>query len=335
MVGIISYGASLPALRLPATAYKEAWGACGARGMVQKAFCAYDEDAVTLGIDAARSALGRLGNNQPAIGALFFGVTAPPFDEKPSAATLATALFDYKNIRVTEISGSPQAGMQAINSAIEYCQSNNGRSALAVVADAPIAPPDATFEHALGAAGAAFVIGPDGPVAEFLKCFSVTHETFGSRFRRRGEEMISDLELRTRDNLISIEELGKLTATSDVPKRMALGVDAGLTRGVGRLLGNSEAIVDKIWTEIGDAGAAAAPCALVATLDNMRANETVLAVGVGAGATAVAFRAGGGLSESRRKGRKFSELIKCGRVVNYIDYLKHKRLLSSRTGGKG
>jgi 3-hydroxy-3-methylglutaryl CoA synthase len=135
--------------------------------------------------------------------------------------------------------------------------------------------------------------------------------------------------------LISIEEVGKLTATSDVPKRMALGVDAGLTRGVGRLLGNSEAIVDKIWTEIGDAGAAAAPCALVATLDIMRANETVLAVGVGAGATAVAFRAGGGLSENRRKGRKFSELIKCGRVVNYIDYLKHKRLLSSRTGGKG
>ena len=83
MVGIISYGASLPALRLPATAYKEAWGACGARGMVQKAFCAYDEDAVTLGIDAARSALGRLGNNQPAIGALFLGLPLRPLMRSP------------------------------------------------------------------------------------------------------------------------------------------------------------------------------------------------------------------------------------------------------------
>ena len=86
MVGIESYGAALPTLRLPASAYVAAWGSCQARGMKQKAFCAYDEDAVTLGIEAARVALGRMGR-EAKIAALFFGATTPPYDEKPCEAS--------------------------------------------------------------------------------------------------------------------------------------------------------------------------------------------------------------------------------------------------------
>ena len=335
MAGIISYAASLPTLRLPAGAYVEAWGSCGARGMKQKAFCAYDEDAVTLGIDAARAALDRLGKDQPKIDALFFGVTTPPYDEKPSAATLPTALFDYADIRVTEITGSPQAGMQALISAIEYCAGEPGRHALAIAADAPSGPPDASFEHALGAAGAAFVIGPDGAVAELTASFGVTRETFGARFRRHGQEALSDLELRTRDNLASAVALGKAASGIGKVKRIALGADAGLMRGAGRALGQPDAVADAVWSQIGDAGSASAPFALAAALDEMRANETVLAAGIGGGVTAGLFRAGKGLAPNRRKGVKVSALMEGGRTVGYMEYLKHKRILSSRSGGQG
>ena len=126
MVGIESYAAALPALRLPAKAYVEAWGACGARGMKQKAFCAYDEDPVTLGIDAARAAIERASLGDARFDAVFFGVTTPPYDEKPSAATLPTALFDRADMRVTEIGGSSQAGMQALISAFEFCAAGKG-----------------------------------------------------------------------------------------------------------------------------------------------------------------------------------------------------------------
>ena len=90
MAGSESYGVALPDLRLPASAYVEAWGSCGARGMKRKAVCTYDEDAVTLAIEASRRALRRL-RGEVRIDGLFFGVTTPPYDEKPSAATLATA----------------------------------------------------------------------------------------------------------------------------------------------------------------------------------------------------------------------------------------------------
>ena len=333
MTGIESYAAALPALRLPASAYVAAWGSCGARGLRRKAFCAYDEDAVTLGIEAARGALARLGG-EIRIDAIFFGATSPPYDEKPSAATLATALTDATDLRVTEIGGSPQAGMQALMSAIEFCSAGKGRRALAVAADAPSAPPDAGYEHALGAGAAAFVVGEDGAVAEFTDSFAVTRETFGARFRRHGAHQISDLELRTRDSLAALQALGRIM-TLDKVRRIALGADAGLMRGAARALGFPDAACDALWSEIGDTGAAAAPLALAAALDEARAGDIILAAGIGAGATAAAFRAGKGLARLRRKGAKVADLAAAGAEVDYISYLKHRRVLSSRFGGTG
>lgn len=336
MAGIESYGVALPTLRLPTSAYVEAWGACAARGMKQKAFCAYDEDPVTLGIEASRQALARITISVD-ISALFFGVTTPPFEEKPSASTLPTALFENAAMRVTEITGSPQAGVQALVSAVEYCMAGKNRYALAVAADAPIGPADASYEHALGAAAAAFIVGPNGGVARFEDSFSVTRETFGSRFRRHGDDTLSDLELRTRDNLASAQALGLEISGSKIGKvkRLALAADAGLMRGVGRALTLPDAETDALWSVIGDAGSASAPFALAAALDVARAGEKILCAGLGSGATGALLTAGKELSKRRRKGTKVADLIAGGKLVDYVTYLKHRRMLSSSFGGNG
>ena len=337
MAGIKSYAAALPSLRLPASAYVAAWGSCGARGMKQKAFCAYDEDAVTLAIEAARGALSRLGR-EVRIDALFLGATTLPYDGKPSAATIPTALFPHTDVRVTEISGSPQAGLQALVSATEFCEAGKGRHALAIAADAPEGPPDASYEHALGAAAAAFVIGPDGAAARLTDSFAMTRETFGARFRRHGAETISDLELRTRDNQASLDALGRLARQQEragKATRLAIGADAGLMRGAARALGQPEAQTEAVWTEIGDAGAAAAPFALAAALDEAAAGETILCAAIGAGATAALFEAGDGLAALQGRGAKVADLMAAGRSVDYVSYLKHRRMLSSRSGVRG
>ena len=330
MPGIISYAVSLPSLRLPASAYVENWGVCEARGLKQKAFCAYDEDPVTLGIQASKLALKRLGRKFPKIDALFFGVTTPPYEEKPSAATLPTALFDYNDIRVTEITGSPQAGIQALIAAIEYCEALPNRYSLAVAADAPVGKIDTHFEHALGAAGAAFVIGPGGGVANMINSLAITQESFGARFRRQGEERITDLELRTQGNLASVTAIGaKFSEIKGVGVgRIAIGAEPAVVRAVNRVFGLPEAEVISLWSQIGDAGSASAPFALAAAFDKMCAGDTVLAVGIGSGATAGLFKAEKGLVSNRRTGITADELIGCGRMVKYIEYLKHKRVFS-------
>ena len=334
MVGIESYGVALPHLRLPASAYVEAWGHCAAPGLKQKAFCSYDEDAVTLGIEAARRSLNSLPF-EIEISAVFFGVTTPPYDEKPSAATFPTALFNNDTIRVTEITGSPQAGLQALVSAAEFCLAHKDQYALAVAADAPIGAPDSAFEHALGAAAAAFVVGWEGAAAIYNDSVSLTRETFGSRFRRHGEAALDDLELRTRDNLAVLKELGDLLSTIELGniRRLALGIESRLARNVGKILGLPKAEVDQLWCMIGDAGSASGPSAQAASLDRSRAGEKILCAGVGAGATAAWFTAGRHLSKRRRKGKKVSDLIVSGEPVDYITYLKHRRILSTKFRG--
>ena len=73
----------------------------------------------------------------------------------------------------------------------------------------------------------------------------------------------------------------------------------------------------------------------VAALDEARANDTILCAGIGAGATAVLLTAGRGLARIRRKGPRVADQMAGGRTVDYIAYLKNRRMLSSRTGSNG
>ena len=75
--------------------------------------------------------------------------------------------------------------------------------------------------------------------------------------------------------------------------------------------------------------------ALADALDVASDGERILCAGIGSGATAALLTAGKNLYKIRRKGLKVRDLIAGGKVVDYITYLKHRRMLSSRFGGAG
>lgn len=331
-IGLTSYATALPRLRIGADTYRVAWGQCAARGLRRKAFCAYDEDAVTLAVAAARRTLARIGA-APSFDALFLGATSLPYEEKPSAATVLTALTPRRDIRTVELSGSPQAGLQALVAAWEFCAANPGRHALAIAADAPSAPADAPYEHGLGAGAAAFLVGPDAAVARFWATASVSRETFGARHRRRGEAALADLELRTDDVAPVLADLTAGAPDLIRHDRLALGCDAGAARKAMRAFAATEGTTCLPWPEIGDAGAALAPLALAGALDEARDGETVLAVAIGAGASALRLAAGDGLARLAGTAPTLAELSEGGEEVDYIAYLRHRRMLSSRFGG--
>lgn len=333
---ILAHGAALPRLRLPATEYRAAWGGCSASGLKRKAFCAYDEDPVTLAVAAARLAFDRLGT-APDFDALFVGATVLPYEEKPSSATIVSALTARRDVRTTELRGSPQAGLQALLAAAEYCKANPGKIALAVAADAPAAPVDMPYEHALGAGAAAFVVSAgDGGVAALGADAACTVETFGGRFRRAGSAVFNDLELRTQDDA---DAIALLAALPGGPGETAAGADA-LVAGLPPRVGATAAkrfgakTADEIWPSLGDAGAASAPLALADALDRAEPGERVLALAVGAGAVALqaTISADADLLDRRRIGVTVAQQLAAGTVVDYVAYLKHRRVLSSRFG---
>lgn len=329
-IGLLGYGPALPSLRLPASAYKEAWGGCAARGLVRKAFCAYDEDAVTLAVASARLALRRARVDAAALDAVFLGATTLPYEEKPAAASLLNALTSRRDVRVVEMGGSPQAGLQALAAAWDFCAARPGRVALAVAADAPSAPADAPYEHALGAGAAAFVVGAGGPVATLTNCFAVSRETFGGRMRRRGDDGIRDLELRTDDVGPVFDDLARAFKDAPLPARLAFGGDGAAARRAPKVFGVEANAVVAPWSVIGDCGAALAPLALCEALDQASPKEALAAVALGAGAIAITLSTGPAVSHA---GPTMADLAAAGREVGYMEYLRHRRMLSSRFGG--
>lgn len=322
---ILAYGAALPRLRLAAAQYRAAWGQCAASGLKRKAFCAYDEDAVTLAVAAARQALD--GMDPARIGAIFLGATTLPYEEKPSTATVATALGVDGAAAVHEIRGSPSAGVQALSLAADWCAARPERLALAIAADAPSAEPDTPAEHGFGAGAAAFVVGAgaqDTAIAAIGDACAVTIESFGARFRRRGSNATGDLELRTRDAQAAASRLAALAGYRPAD-RLALGIGGRSGADLARILGGQ---ADDVFPGVGDAGAASAALGLVHWLDAAEAAVQVNAVGLGSGAYCLALAVTGG--PHRRAG--LADRIGGGEEVDYVAYLRHRRVLSSRLG---
>lgn len=318
---ILSFGTAFPSLRLPASAIAAVWGGGGSRGLQRKPFCAFDEDVISLGIAAARSALSG-SDGAGRIGALFVGSTALPYEEKPSSATIATAVLGRATVRTVEVRGSCQAGLQALLLASEYCRSHPGSYALAIATDAPAASPQTAMEHPLSAGAAAFLVGIGDGVARFEADAAVTIETFGSRFRRMGERFVSDLELRTSEQANAIRALSAAFKPGAVAN-LAAGVSADAGKGLVRAFGGT---VDELWSKLGDAGAAAAPIALAHVLETAAPDSVILTAAVSSGATALTLKRSSAALPQRSS---VTDQLSAGTEVDYIAYLKHRRLIGS------
>src|SRR3974390_2264036 len=92
--GVLSYGAYLPRLRLSRRSIAEAnsWlnPALKTQGKGERAICNWDEDSVTMAVEAARDAL--LGRDRSSISALRFASTTFPFLDCLNASLVASAL---------------------------------------------------------------------------------------------------------------------------------------------------------------------------------------------------------------------------------------------------
>ena len=88
MAGILSYGAYIPFNRLQRAAIGAALETKADKG--ERAIASFDEDTVTMVVEASRAALAGAAGALPA--SLFFATTEPPYQEKLNAATIHAAL---------------------------------------------------------------------------------------------------------------------------------------------------------------------------------------------------------------------------------------------------
>lgn len=325
MRGIVAYGAYLPYWRLERAAIARALGAPGGSGT--RSVAGYDEDATSMGVEAARAALRMLGGGD-ALGALYFATADPPYLDKTNATAIHAALDLPASVMAVDMAGSVRSAAGALRAAADARD-----PVLAVLADLRSGLPGGADERDGGDAAVAFVFADDAPahpvLAEPLAWASATAE-FLDRWRLPGESASRQWEERFGEH--AYVPLGEAAlaqalaragvAPSAVDRLIVAGPHGRANRRVAAARGiRKEAVADDLTSSVGNAGAAHAGLLLADALDRARPGEVIAVVSLADGADATIWRTTGAVA-GRRASPTVAEQVAAGAgKVSYTTFL--------------
>jgi len=297
--GITAVGAYVPRLRLSraaiAAAHRWMAPALGAGAKGERAFCSWDEDAITMAVEAARDCAAP--GARDGIRALTLASTTLPYADMSNAAVVAGALDLASSVRASEATGSQRAATTALAQAIEA----RAEGALIVASERPMAKPASAQEMALGAGAAALRLGTGELIAKVLGAASV-NAAFADHVRAVGAASDYGWEERwIRDEgyaKIVPQAIAAALAQADVAAReLAHFVMPSPIRGaaaaVARAVGFKGEVADDLSAGCGLTGAAHAFLMLAKVLETAEAGAKILLVGFGQGADAIVLEATG------------------------------------------
>jgi 3-hydroxy-3-methylglutaryl CoA synthase len=188
MIGITSYGAYIPRLRLNRAAIYQAMGwFAPATIMVahgERSMCNHDEDALTMAVAAARDCL--TGKDKRAIDGSYLCSTTLPFSDRQNAGILATALNLRNNMITMDITASLRAGTTGLLTALEVVQGGSRKNILVAATDKRETKPAYFYEMWFGDGAAAVLVGSENVIAEFKGSCSVSYD-FVDHYRGAGQ----------------------------------------------------------------------------------------------------------------------------------------------------
>ena len=185
--GIFATGAYLPRLRLERRVIAEAHGwfnrALESFTKGERAMANWDEDAITMAVEAARDAL--TGQKRDDIARLRFAFTTAPFLDRLNAAVIIEALSLDPEVRASDSAASQRAGTSALIDALQTpgigTSEMPGRT-LVVAAEKRATLAASSFEMMTGDGAAAILVGEGEPIAVLAAAVSRTAD-FVDRYR--------------------------------------------------------------------------------------------------------------------------------------------------------
>ena len=299
-VGILSFGAYIPQLRLQrkAVAAANAWFNPALRGMAkgERAMANWDEDTVTMSVEAARDCL--TGFDGAAVASLSLASTTHPFDDRQNTSIAAGALNLRPGLRSLDVGGSLRAGTSALGAAFADARGANGH-ALIVASDHRQAKAASAQEMHYGDGAAAFLIGTGRPIATRVGAHRETVD-FVPQFRARDrahdyaweERWIRDegyMKIVPRAVAALLKQTG--TAPASVSAFILPCTLSRVVPGVAKRIGLGEAAVrDNLAAVCGDTGAAHPLVMLVHALEAAKPGDLILVAAFDSGCDVLLFR---------------------------------------------
>lgn len=326
--GITGFGVYLPSLRMSrqAIASAHSWSMPGLRGLGKgaRAFCSWDEDPITMGVEALRNC--RKAGPATAVDSVTFASTSAPFDDLQNAAWVAAAAGLPEDIGVLDAAGSLRAGTASLISAV---QSQSPGTAYVVAADARMTQPGSPQEMHYGAGSAAIAIGDDDIIAQPLATHSVATQ-FIDHYRADDEKYDYYWEERwIRDNGYLKIVPAAVDALLEKAGVKADAIDHLCVPGTIRRLGEtvarklnvrSDAVVDNLAANVGDTGTPQPLLMLISALESAKAGDKILVIGFGSGCDVVLLEATEAIS-AYRPALSLSDAVQSDRVSEHYNQL--------------
>ena len=340
--GIHAFGGYVPRLRLQRRVIAEAnaWfnPALMGLGRGERAIAGWDEDAITMAVEAARDCLAH--RSRDGISQILLASTTLPFQDRQNAGVVAEALHLAGAVGTLDVAGSQRAGTSALIAACRMVRGGGG-PVLVTSAEKRRTKAASALELTTGDAAAAMLVGEGEGVAKLLG-----HATYSTDFvdHYRGQDERFDYvweERWVRDEgfmKIVPEAVGAALSAArldpaDVdhfcfpsPMRRAGASVAG------KLGLAAHSVRDNLQGTCGEAGAAHPLVMLAHVLETAAPGERILVAGFGQGCDALVFEAAGAPAASK-PGRGISGFLKRRRAdTDYHRYLGVNDLVAMEHG---
>jgi len=342
MVGITAYGAYLPRMRLQkqVIADANAWFDPGLKGLAkgEKAICNWDEDTITMAVEAYTDCLGNAPGQAPA--ALLLASTTLPFADRQNSVVVAEALnLDTSDLRTMDITCSQRAATSGLLSALDIAAA--GKEAVLVASEHRKAKCASREEMLYGDGAAAIAVGGENVIAELIASQSQAVD-FIDHYRGEG----NDFDYGWEERWVRDEGYMKIVPNAVNALLSKSGVSAGdiahfiLPTEQGRVppmvakkLGiKGEAVADNLLQSVGITGAAHVMLLLAHRLERAAPGDLVLVAGFGQGCDVLLFKVTDAISH-QRAGKGVSGHLSNGRPeTNYNKYQSFNNLLEKELG---
>lgn len=326
--GIISYGAYVPYNRLQRKKISEFYGKSDAGG--EKAIAGYDEDSVSMGVEAAFDCLKSINSEE--VDTVYFATASSPYKEKGSVSTITTALNLRENVRGIEPAASLRSGTSSI------IATKAEEKTLVIAADCRVGAPDGQNELWFGDGAASLLIGSgEDVIANIVDAGSLQGEII-SQWRNQQDPFTQNWEERLGSTyLLNIVKkaippfLEKNDLTVDaISKIIIAGQGTRAHTQSARALGfRKEQIQDPLLKNVGATGNAHAPMMLISALETAKPGDKLLLMSFAEGLDFILFEVTEQITLlEERKGIKHYLTTKNNQVL-YSEYLKWRDLLKT------
>jgi hydroxymethylglutaryl-CoA synthase len=341
-VGILSFGAYIPKKRLQRAAIYSAnsWFAPGLAGLAkgERAVGDWDEDSVTMAVEAARDIL--VGVDRSRVKGLSLASTTLPFIDRLNSGIVKEALTLADTVSAADVTGSQRAATSSLIQMLCAAKAD-GAPRLCLASEMRKARPASENELMYGDAAAGVLVGGGDAVARCLGSYSMTMD-FVDHYRSANMTFDYGWESRwVRDEgytgVIGAALKDGLVALGIEPAAIDRFILPVAVRGVPEALAKRsgirpQAVADTLIGQVGDAGVVQPILLLVAALEQAKPGERILLAGFGQGVDLLLFETTEALRAPVSRSGVKGALARRVKDDNYMRWLFHRGLLGLDRG---